>query len=333
MGRILISAGLLATILILAGCSWNTAEQERVSEFGIREEFICKIRALLDEEQFEELERIARDLSRTPCCAYYRPDNPHLFYQAMSGALHGGSETRVVVLPQLRRWMKAHPDSLTARIAYGKALVCHAWDAMEKDASGASDLERGRHFSARLKEAQAVLESAEALPARDPYLYVTWMDVAREQKWSRSDFERLFRKAIASAPYYPKLYMCKAVYLAFREDEEPAALKEYAEEAVALTRGLEGSSIYALIASDLAWYEQKLPFKKGLKWERAREGFEEILKNHPESENMRNRYASMAYSVGDREAGSVAFRELDFDPAFWKSEAEFDEARRWALKR
>jgi hypothetical protein len=134
-----------------------------------------------------------------------------------------------------------------------------------------------------------------------PQYYELVMTVATCQRWPRAAFFAVFDEAIRAHPAY-KLYYTAAAqkllpYWGGRKGEwETFAARERER----LGAGGEGDGIYALIGWSMKHRYKNLFRETAIDWEIMAAGFHYMMKQHPQSEYLKNVYANFCWRAADR---------------------------------
>ena len=297
---------------------------------------IYRIGALLVDEQFEALEIIADEYRESQERWGYGWWKLHTFYM---GCEKGKGHVRtshqpVEFLGRFDRWITAHPDSATAKIATAKVRLDLAWRARGGDwAYKVSDVGwAGMHR--HLDTAWELLEEAEALDTSDPELYAVWIEIANGLNKPKSVVEDLYQKGLDLNPGYAQLYMARAWYLMPRWHGEPGELEAFAEQASIDAKAVPGTGAYAWIAHKMLNLTEPTAFIHEFDWSEPllRESFADILAVYPNWMWIQHLRARICGLAEDKEEAQKAFAVIGgkFDKSVWPDEDTFARWIRWA---
>ena len=102
----------------------------------------------------------------------------------------------------LEDWVKARPDSITARVALAESYRLAGWKARGHGfADTVTDAGWAKFDAQGLKAAATLLEAAK-LPAKCPHWYFVMLELARDQGLGKEEIRQLFEGAIAFEPAY-----------------------------------------------------------------------------------------------------------------------------------
>ncbi len=231
-------------------------------------------------------------------------------------------------------WIKAYPDSVSARIALAKAYKNMAWDARGGGYVNTVSKEGWRKFGEYLDKAEGVLSEAEKLEQKDPELYALMVIVGMGNGWSDGRIRDAFQKGLAIEPNYYPLFYYYCDTLLPRWGGKYGDVERLADEAVEMTKEFDGEAMYALIADDVRSYVGNADYVRvhNFSWPRVKKGFDDFLEARPESIYRRNNYCLMACLHKDQDKANELFEEIgeDWESYFWKNEESLNEWKQWA---
>jgi hypothetical protein len=232
---------------------------------------------LLRQEKFDQLDCIA-DSARTQKARFSGGDwKLRQLYNALEEPEHGVHATEEDWkdhLGRLKRWVAAHPESITARVAFAKAYVGYAWDARGNGYSDTVSDSGWRLFRERLEKARSILEEAAKLKRKCPEWYVVMQRIALGQAWDSESVSALLEKAVAFEPQYQTYYQMYAIYLLPKWRGEDGDSARFAQEAADRVGGEQGDALYFWIAAKIACPCEEPEYKR-LSWPRIQKGFEQ----------------------------------------------------------
>jgi hypothetical protein len=256
-----------------------------------------------------------------------------IVYEQLNGP---GSHVKDIVwqefIAKIEKWQKAYPQSPTPCIALGETYVSWAWNARGGGYADTVTEEGSRLMGERLKKARAVLEAAEQLPVVDAELYRVKLTVALGQGWSKDEMDVAFKKGVALAPNYLRLYEAKAYFLLPRWYGEPGEWEAFVKQAADARGGEEGDILYMAIARSQAWTEKAEFFKKtSISYERMKRGFESSLRRYPDYVWDMNYYCYFACIADDQNQAKQLFEKIKgrWEGAVW-SKDDFQRWQEWA---
>jgi len=241
----------------------------------------------------------------------------------------------------LDEWMRSYPNSITAPVAYGQAMVSYAFQARGSDAASKVSEHQWNMFNERLKQTHAAMSKAYSLPRRCPHFYAVMQQIASAESWDRKNYDRLFDEAVAFEPLYPNYYSLRANYLLPRWYGNEG---EWQQFLIASTDRLDSHNgpamfyyAYKFLAdttTDFTFEERDFPSIMRPLWPRVSRGFSEMTMLHGVSNPAINQFAKWAQLMGDREEAKKAFIRISehWDKMVWKSRKNFDDAQMWAFQ-
>ena len=235
---------------------------------------------------------------------------------------------------KLDEWKKAHPKSITQRVAHALALTSYAWAARGGGWSSEVNEAGWKTFNERLAQARVVLDEAAKLPDKCPEWFRVMQIVALGQGWKRPEYDRLCKQATASEPTYYEYYFQRALHLQPKWHGKPGEWLNDAERAAREDDPMEGMTVYARTV----WAQTASasnPFDDAqVSWDKMKRGFRDIERAYPNSGWNLNNFCSFAVLAGDRETARELMARIGDTPnlAAWENtRGKFEAAKKWAL--
>lgn len=256
-----------------------------VPQYVQRKELVNRTSALLNDKNWDELEKIAAELRTKKLRFPSGRWKLETFYRGLADPKeHAGPRDWNSFFAGVQEWKTAKPDSVTPLIVLGEGYRYYGWGARGGGYANKVTDDGWRLFKERLAKAREYLEAAEKMPTKDPEAYCRLLEVALSQGWSRADCEVLFHKAVQIEPAYHDTYLTMAFFLLPRWGGKPGDAERFAEEAAELCKE-EGNAMYARIAWYLSAFVGIDQFfeKSSFSWPRMREGFQQLQKLYPKS--------------------------------------------------
>jgi hypothetical protein len=158
----------------------------------------------------------------------------HLLYQGLRQPVpypvHATQEDWTNLLQRLQQWVKARPDSITARVALAQAYLDYAHDARGSGYSSTVSESGWKLFEERTAEANRVLKEASALATKCPEWYVAMQMVSVDEGWSATEARALFEEANKFEPEYYTYARDLAYYLLPKWSGEPGDTEKFVQE-------------------------------------------------------------------------------------------------------
>jgi hypothetical protein len=282
-------------------------------------------------EKFDDLERMANDYraskSRVPGGEW----RLRLFYTALDAPQQTDKDT-LDHLAHLERWMKAHPESITPRIALATSLHRWAWVARGNGLASTVTPEGWRLFDERIKEAQVVLEGSANIHTMCPQWYSEMMTVGLAQSWDAKRVKENFERGIQFEPGYYYLYLQYANYLLPKWDGNPEDASKFAKSSADRLGGEVGDLLYFQIATVLIKRgDGDFPIKE-MDWARIQRGYQALATQYGVDRRTKNQLAFMAYKYRDVNVSRQQFALIgdDWARGVWRDRKFFDRARDWS---
>lgn len=315
-------------------------ERSKVPSVGSQEgeeSYKKRMSLYLDEQEFDQLDKAARDDRGTK--ARFPGGLWELFalYEALSeptGRDQASESQWSEHIANLKGWVSARPQSIAAHLALAETYVNYAYKAR---GSGYADTvsESGWHlYGSRIALAASTLAEAAQLKEKCPYWYEVTQQVALAQGWDKSQARELFEQAVAFEPSYYHFYREYANFLLPKWYGEPGEAGTFAEEMSNRIGGQEGKFVYFEIASLVrcGCAGENEPETDNLSWPKIKEGYMALGQLYGYSNLKNNRFAHMAYDADDREAAQKALALVgsDWDQGVWHTASDFERAKSWA---
>jgi len=314
----------LACSLLPAQTSPATSDDPNAIDSQPSRVFRVNVRALLNQDNFAELETIADsariEKARLPGGAW----KLNAFYSIVAGpgSLTSTDDVWNAHIARLNRWAEAFPNSITPRVALGMAYTRYAWKARGNGWANTVTPTGWQMFKSRIQQARTTLEAAQTLSRSDPQWYHAMQTVALAQGWSREDVTKLVDSAIATEPGYYYVYIAQASFLLpkwYGKNGEAEAFVESAPDSD------EGNIVYFRVAEamDCCGKKNELP---ALSWSRVKRGFAALDKVYGTVNHQRNVMAYLAVRNNDQAYANEMFAHIgdDWDRSVWESKANFD---------
>jgi hypothetical protein len=259
------------------------------------------------------------------------------FYLAVSSPIVGNQATDedwTYHIANLKAWAAARPDSATARIALSDAYQDYAEKARGQGYSNTVSTSGWKLYSERYALSAASLADAAEMKEKCPYWYESMQHVALAQGWEKAQAKELFEQAVAFEPTYYHYYREYAYYLLPKWEGNPGEVEAFAKDVYERVRGQYGAFLYFEIATQLTCQcDSNDTDMENLSWPRIKEGYAALGQLYGYSTLKNNRYAHMAFEAQDKPAAQEAFAKIgdDWDHMVWKTGANFDRAKAWAV--
>jgi hypothetical protein len=322
--------------LATGGSSLAAADEFAVSEAELRRQIVEQARRLLRQRQFAELEALAEDFRSHKTRL---PSGLWKLYDLYEGLKRPGFEVSgqdwVAHFELLNEWRTAFPKSPTVRTALAAAYADYAWEARGSGYASTVTEEGWRLFRQRLKQAEQVIDDAEAESLYDPHLACVHLQVGKGSSWPARRHKQVFEQAIEREPCYPPYYFQRINWLLPRWNGAPGDSERFANEAVRLNENCEGTGLYARLAVYLYGYKPKDQWffdAFELSWPKVRDGFDELEKHYPHSLWNLNYYCLLACHARDRQTAARLFERIGerWDGSVWGNEGVYREWKNWA---
>jgi hypothetical protein len=308
------------------------------TEMGERDAIKAKVVAAFADEDFSRLDAMADEFRRSKSRTSSGLWHLTLFYAGLGAAFHShgaSDEGWTEVEHSIERWAKAFPNSPTAHVAYGIALIDHGWFFRGDQYAYAVPPDAWAPFSKYIGRAHDYLLAHKTEASIDPRWYETMLIIARAQDWDEGSFRRLLDEALLAEPDFYRTYFAALEYLLPKWHGDLTKVEKLANEAVIVTRRTEGMAMYARIY----WYASQTQFGNNIfsnslvVWPKMKTGFDDIIKRYPDTWNTNN-YARFACLARDRKKAKQLFPLIGASPVAeaWSPPELFTRCRSWAMK-
>lgn len=279
-----------------------------------RDQFKAAVRQHFSRRDFETLEVLAEELRQSR----ERFSDGTWLSDAFFSAFDVGAEVSVEryasVEQKIADWEKARPGSPVLVLVKGGFHRDRAWKA-KVDSRGKNASREGREgFERELASARQLLESDPAARMYPEY-FAIMQSIAAAQAWPREEYFRLFAEATALERDYYAFYFNAAEYLLRHGGEKEGEWERFAEQQ-RLQRGAGGAGdvLYTRIAWAMKGYYRNLLRDSAISWEVMASGFDQLLKEYPNSRHLKNTYANFAWKADDRERLRKLLPEIEDAP-------------------
>src|SRR5882762_11266709 len=298
--------------------------------------FIDTAARILNEEKFVELDCLAGHArsakQRLPGGSW----KIHLLYQGLRQPVpypvHATQEDWGDLLQRLQRWVKARPESITARVALALAYLDYAHDARGSGYASTVSESGWKLFEQRTAEAKRILKEASALATKCPEWYVAMQMVSVNQGWSVTEARALFEEANKFEPEYYTYARDLAYYLLPKWSGDAGDTEKFLQEVADRIGADKGDILYFQVAA-ANYVICGCDGNPELSWDRIKRGFEASEKRYGVSMPNSNRIAYLATYFGERDliyAGKILTRIGDqWDAETWGRQEEFAKIRQW----
>ncbi|MGD8595380.1 MAG: DUF4034 domain-containing protein, partial [Gammaproteobacteria bacterium] len=229
-------------------------------------------------------------------------------------------------LETVNKWIKETPDHPAPYLAKAEILISYAWDA--RGSGWAKDVTESQWslFNSRIAEARQVLEDSAAVSGNHPYWFLTMEIVAKAQNWNIQEFEQLYNSAIYAYPTYYYIYFRAADYFQPRWHGSRKLLRQFVDNAVNKSRHKEGLTLYTRIYWSQLWALKDDTFAPGYaEWNLMKQGFEDIMKDYPNSAWNLNAYAYYSCMAKDWSTTKQLTSKIEDNPhlSIWGSRSRY----------
>jgi hypothetical protein len=322
---------LIATLLLASRA--GAADLARATE---ESRFEQQVHQLFWNDHFDELDAIAasarRDRSRFDDGRWKLA----IVYGALGGIPTDASDAKIAdAKTRLADWRHKHPESPTPVVALAQFMLSEAWKARGGKLANEVTQAQWQGFAAKLKETHDLLDTTKPVAAACPGWWDAMLTLSRAESWKADRATDLFHQAVAKEPLYQAFYFNRIQSLQPRWGGSLAQIVALADEAVELTKSVEGRTMHARVLWAACQYEGTKPLEDGtFDWKKMKGGFEDLMARYPESDRNLHAFARWSWAAGDKATAASIFRKLgdDWYSDIWGNRDRYDFARKWALE-
>jgi hypothetical protein len=305
---------------------WTPEGVERIAS---HEQMWQEVLSLENTGWFAELDQLATNLAAAKT---RMPDGrPRLqtFYDVADNSHESDISPQVWASMDgyLKAWIKARPDSSTARILTIRMLRSQAWQIRGKGYASTVSPEQWAGFHRKVDEAIAYAESCEALCSADPEWYATTIALYIDHSTTDERIGPRFVEGRKKFPDYPYIYLKAARRFTPRWGGSPAMLERFAQQLIAQYPVRQRDEVYATLYSRIASYGSTFHEPPVSAWHvdcaRWLRGLKTMTSEYPTLANI-SRAAYISAQCGDRTATRTYLRQVEGQPEMheWGLEPE-----------
>jgi Domain of unknown function (DUF4034) len=294
-----------------------------------------RISALLDQRNFEQLDKEAQDVRVSKIRVVGGTWKIFSFY-AGTGTFandHPAEADYNAKIARIKEWIAARPESATPYIALANMYMAFAW--LARGSGYANTVTNGgwRLFRERLELSKAPLLKAATVREICPYWYSVVLDLALAEGWDKSSAREIREQANLFEPNYYHINRQYANFILPKWYGTDGEAESFVEEAADRLGGQQGDFLYFELASvSVCSCKSDKPSMAGLSWSRIRRGYAVVNQLYGVNDTKANRFALMAYAADDKASAREAFTKVGDDLSFgvWRSRQNFADAKAWA---
>jgi hypothetical protein len=293
------------------------------------DKYVAAIRQLVQQEKFEELDRIAHEARSTKARFPGGFWKIHTFYEGAAAPerkIHASDEEWTQHIAHLERWTKQYPDSITARVALGKAYDGWGWSA--RGGGYADTVTDGgwKLLAERGQKALEIMTEADKLPEKCPEWFMEMLTLARTQGWEEEQAIAMLKRAVAFEPdfYYYYRFQADSLLPKWGGNEGDAA--RFADAIADHIGGKNGDMMYFEIAASINCACSNKSGLNGMAWPRILSGYNAVNEQFGQSMYNVNAMAYMAFQAHDLINSHQLFQQIgeNWSKELWLSHERFD---------
>lgn len=270
-------------------------------ETSFRADIYAAVGDALWNKRFNKLEALAdrfrNSKTRTPSGLWelgFYYEGVRRFYREVASTGSGDADRF------LREWLEAYPDSPTPRIALAVGLIERAWIIRGTGYASTVSSASWKPFKETVEQARQALLQSKEVSALDPHWYTAMAEVGMLQSWSLDEFSALIDEALDREPLYFDTYFVAVNRYLPKWGGNTLLVEEFARQAVARTRGTEGSALYARVywSASGGQYRDDIFEDSLADWAEMSRGIDDVVAAYPDRWNL-NHFAHFACLAGD----------------------------------
>ncbi len=308
---------ILGAVIVLACTLWIPVASEGgvptlVSFVAERHAFRASVAQLLGRQQFETLEKQAKELREQRPRFSSGLQKLYDFYEALT---LGSGDARMQGADQsirlLRQWSAHGPKSGTPKIGIARVYRNLAWNGRGTGWASSVTPEGWQAYREHSRQAMDLLEAVHLSNAGDPELYNMILRARQDLGRPRADVEEAFRLGTALDLTYDHIYNGMAGYLLPRWHGRPGELEAFAARAADRTKDWIGDGMYVRVAVNALLLEPRDTLHLyTFSWPRLKRGLHDLDRAFPNSSRTVNYMAYLACLYKDAPLANEALRRL-----------------------
>jgi hypothetical protein len=206
------------------------------------------------------------------------------------------------VIAAVGRWRAEKPNSAGASLLESEYWLNATWKARGGGLANSVSPEGWQLFHERLIHAREALTASESYASANPLWYMQYMEVNLGLGVSSQEKLALYRRGIKAFPEFFPLHFAMIRNLRPEWNGSNAAIAAF----IAAVVKSSSRPLQAEMYTRLWWYtdadsspDTDIFSDMGASWPRMKEGFEALVKGHPDSAWIRSNYAAFACRTND----------------------------------
>ncbi|HEY6410915.1 MAG TPA: DUF4034 domain-containing protein, partial [Ktedonobacteraceae bacterium] len=178
-------------------------------DLEIEQAYMSPIKLAFSQPNYDELEKIAREARESKGRTLGGKWKLVSFYDAIQMTFiteHYDQSDVNLYVDATKAWVKARPESVTARISLAQAYVAYGRSARGTGYANTVSATQWKVFYDSVALAASTLVEAAQLKEKCPYWYELMQNVARDQGWDKSQARELMELAVAFQPDFYHFY-------------------------------------------------------------------------------------------------------------------------------
>jgi hypothetical protein len=278
-----------------------------------RDRFNAAVFQNLARDEFQTLDTLAAELLRSGEQSADGTPLLYSYFRAFHVRVNAPDEDYTLMESKLAAWSRARPDSALVPLLQSQFHRDMAYHIVGVRTFRSITKEHRAIYRKEMAAAHQLLESHPGGKIYPEY-YSLLMCVATCQRWPHPAFFPVFDEAIRAHPGYYIYYLDAAEYLLPWWRGKKGDWEAFAEKERHRLGGGAGDALYARIGWSMEHRYKNMFRETAVSWEEMASGFEDLMKQHPSSEYLKNAYANMAWRAGDRARLREALPQVRANP-------------------
>lgn len=265
-----------------------------------RHRFKAAVSQNLARDEFRTLETLAAELLQSREQSADGALLVDCFLYAFIVPVNAPDEDFAYLESKLDTWSRARPNSPLVPLLEAQLHRDRAWHAVGTGVFRSITKETRAVYRKGMATARQILESQPGAKVYPAY-YELLLSVAICQRWPRPQFFALVDEATRAHPGYYLYQVNAAQRLLPKWGGKSGEWEAYAErERQRLGAGGAGDALYAEIGWSMKHRYRDIFRETAVNWDTMASGFQYLIKQHPQSDYLKNVYAYFCWKAGDR---------------------------------
>jgi hypothetical protein len=230
----------------------------------------------------------------------------------------------------LQKWKAAAKGKGQVLLAEAMSRRGEAWEARGPGVANTVSPEAWKIYESKMREADAVLDSAPAALKKTGTWHVMKLSVVMQMGGKLGSGEDVFKAAVAAWPEYGRVYKTAINFSMPQWGGSFAEVEEVAQYAYDKTKATEGATWYATLYTDTFVGSSRFTLRDSdVDWELMKKGFGDAM-GKPGTDGRLFSFAAMACQMRDRSEAKRLYDLIDKLPEAKRPRMTTDPCRKFA---